>query len=122
MLDLPDMKRLFDRKAAVLEHTSKAIRRIFAPDKSEDCAATYRCQRALDERAGAFDDLLEYATMAGMGRIWVNEFRDEVRGGWKLCKQCVEMVDARDKEERRAFWDALPDIFDLVLEEWGTST
>ncbi|PIL26295.1 hypothetical protein GSI_12051 [Ganoderma sinense ZZ0214-1] len=119
-LTVPDLERVFDGRAAMMDYASKAIVRIFQPEPQGygGCGSS-RCQRAFTGKVEELEDLLSLLHSEGMGRCWADEFRNDSGSGWPICERCREMVEKRDVKERKAFWRELPKFFKLEIEGWG---
>ncbi|KAI0742413.1 hypothetical protein C8Q80DRAFT_1188200 [Daedaleopsis nitida] len=118
-LAFPDLQCVIDGRAAVLEHCSRALARIFAPETAVTCTDSRRCTRSFAHKARVLEDMLEILYREGMARAWAEEFRNDLGSGWLICEECRTMVKRKDLEERREFWDALPGLFKLEIEGWG---
>ncbi|KAI0691723.1 hypothetical protein C8Q76DRAFT_634760 [Earliella scabrosa] len=83
-----------------------------------------RCEsrRACREEAQAMLQLLLFNAHAG-DLAESDPFRKFVEkieeGHWHFCAPCLEAIQTRDRDERRALWRRLPEIFDLAVEGWG---
>ncbi|KAI1785131.1 hypothetical protein LXA43DRAFT_1100633 [Ganoderma leucocontextum] len=121
-LAMPDLERVLDSRPAMMAYTSKAVARIFKPDAqgygAGRCGSS-RCQRAFTSKAEEMEELLSLLYAEGMERCWAEELKNKSRTGWTICERCRDMVEKRDVNERKAFWNQLPKFFGLEVEGWS---
>ena len=113
--------RILDGRAELIRRASTALVRIFRPEVSDLCGDERRCLRHLAGQALRLDDVLDDLYEEGFAQSWVHlvNLKDEDGTSlWKLCRACLEMVEDRDREERRRFWNDLPGVFGLKVDGW----
>ncbi|KAL1938100.1 hypothetical protein VTO73DRAFT_11929 [Trametes versicolor] len=117
-----DYYRILDGKFAVIKAGSQALARIFKPDVEDSCEQIDdECIEALKAKACVLDELLEklYVHPTQI-QTWADAFDDaEFEDGSEICPPCRAMVAARELEERKTLWEALPGIFGLSLDDWS---
>ena len=120
-LPLAELMRILDGRAELIRRASTALVRIFRPEVSDLCGDERRCLRHLAGQALRLDDVLDDLYEEGFAQSWVHlvNLKDEDgTSPWKLCRACLEMVEDRDREERRRFWNDLPGVFGLKVDGW----
>lgn len=117
-----DYYRILEGKFAVIKAGSQALARIFKPDVEDSCEQIDdECIEALKAKACVLDEFLEklYVHPTQI-QTWADAFDDaEFEDGSEICPPCRAMVAARELEERKTLWEALPGIFGLSLDDWS---
>lgn len=121
-LALQDIQRAIDGRARVHKLIGVAVARIFCPEASTTCMNSRACAAAFTRKARKLSELLEEALDDGtLTTCWSEEFEGaSFPTGWEVCDRCRVMVQARERAERKAFWNALPKAFDLDIKDWET--
>ncbi|KAI0700396.1 hypothetical protein C8T65DRAFT_811948 [Cerioporus squamosus] len=120
---IDEVERILDGRVELIRSASMALARIFSPETSVICTDARRCQKVLVQQASRLDAVLDDLYDEGFAQSWVHlvSLKGESRSPptpWALCRNCLDMVVDRDKEERRNFWNSLPDAFGLKIDGW----
>lgn len=86
---------------------------------SAGCRSRTSCSK---EMAAAFqvalDDFISSTLGTGQNDILLLPLADHLTAGSGVCDKCRPLVVDRLEEVRRFVWEALPEIFDLVVHDW----
>lgn len=115
-----DTKRCIDGRNKLVEEEFAIILEVFLPRPTEGCRASASCRASLQRM---LEDAIKACkkSSACVLQGW-DELILEWTRGTPLCALCEKAVIEREYKARKRVWDALPTIFDIKVDGWGSST
>ncbi|KAI0370989.1 hypothetical protein BV20DRAFT_966096 [Pilatotrama ljubarskyi] len=108
-----DHRRVLNARSELVKADAQAAIHIFQPVTSDYCASEAKCAEILEQVLQTVASPLD----PGQARFrydMVQTWWERTEDDWlSLCELCLDDMDRREKEIRRALWDRLPTIFGL---------
>lgn len=115
-LSADDLRRCFVAQYALPKRYFLAMTTIFGLIPSAGCRDPERCERGLNDSC-SFIIRMEIAFLPDCIVKWAKVIRLATEVTSHICPECEKDLQARDARERRKFWEDLPKIFGITVEE-----
>lgn len=112
-----DLRRCIDGLPKLCKKAVSIFDLIFDDTASETCSRKSECSKALT-LASSDVTLRGLSADPSILETWGELIREFVYDE-NICASCEEELLRRDREQCRAAWDALPELFCLEIDGWG---
>ncbi|EIW56898.1 uncharacterized protein TRAVEDRAFT_127184, partial [Trametes versicolor FP-101664 SS1] len=119
-LTLGDIGRCFRARARLAEHSLILAMRIFNPDVAYECEDRPLCERALRAMLLSVEDRSESFASPDVFPSWLDPMGEKGLLS-ECCRDCYEMLERRDRQERLEVWRELPGIMRVDVDGWAAN-
>lgn len=112
-LTLSDVGLCFVAKTRLIHESTRFALAILRPTVASECKTSLECGHGFKRLLGRLEG--QIGAVVGTDPFqFMPRFNSNVYQAGDLCKRCLSMVRERDRLERRAIWDRLPEILGIA--------